>query len=688
MIRSGDRKRRWSLFFPAMLLISIIIATLPVSSPASARIESTEGGTDENIGMMVVAGGSGETTWNSLHGFVIIENETKADVEFNITISKEIDYNTTRDMWSHSGYIFGGLERIRWDDDPEPFLDISQEDFEEHSEDGFTLTVMVLGEYYRNNGNDSELRQVYKEVVVQRPNRSPVPAVHLTVANNWSWIEATEGSVIRMTVGAPTEDVNLNFTGSYDPDVDEITYWRCLVHGIDILQGFSELPGNVTVSLKADEQYSFQYECSDAGGEKSKTLSFMVLLLYDLQETNLEIVDLELNETLLKTFQTAIINLSVGNIGNNQALNIELVQYVNGDQDSNVTIETLPPGENLTVPFQFMSRSAGSFNVSYVLRDNGKDVGRAFVPISVWRSRPFVNIESPRNNSNASDVIHVQGTVNFDHDQYSQVSIELSVDGGAWMWVANSTEGKYWQFNLTTALLGNGSHRIGIRAFDGLLYSDERSLMFTVITNSTDARSDSSRDTMVIVSGIIVIGSLGLLGLGFLRENVRFNLHSLFSLPLYSKLHRHDILKQGNRLSVYEFILQNPGTNVSTLYKRLDIGYGTLVHHLTMLERSGLIHSRKEAGKRMFISTGQDWGPARAVATIEGLSPIQRRILDHLKDHGPRAQWQMETELGLSKQTVSYSIRRLEDSGLVHCDGAGKGSLCHAPIPGTMKQDN
>jgi len=106
---------------------------------------------------------------------------------------------------------------------------------------------------------------------------------------------------------------------------------------------------------------------------------------------------------------------------------------------------------------------------------------------------------------------------------------------------------------------------------------------------------------------IITIGIIGMSGLSFLREDLRYLLLSLLTLPLYTKLEKDDILDQPKRQEIFSYIVNKPGSNLTRLHKVLPVGYGTLVHHLSILEREKHIRSRKEMGRKMFYPTGVDW---------------------------------------------------------------------------------
>ncbi|MCK4614216.1 MAG: helix-turn-helix transcriptional regulator [Thermoplasmata archaeon] len=82
-------------------------------------------------------------------------------------------------------------------------------------------------------------------------------------------------------------------------------------------------------------------------------------------------------------------------------------------------------------------------------------------------------------------------------------------------------------------------------------------------------------------------------------------------------------------------------------------------------------------GRRLFF-------PKTANFTIDPLasslppSPVQKKIVEYLKDNGPASRFDIEHALSLKRQTVSYSVRRLEERGLIKCSGNGRKDLCEA----------
>ena len=174
-----------------------------------------------------------------------------------------------------------------------------------------------------------------------------------------------------------------------------------------------------------------------------------------------------------------------------------------------------------------------------------------------------------------------------------------------------------------------------------------------------------------IIGGIVLLGCFGLAGIAFVREDFKFSLYSILTIPLYSKLEKNEILDQPNRQNIYSHLANNPGINLTTIHKELMIGIGTLVHHLNILEREQLIISKKKMGMKMFFPTNSKWQSNDEYGESH-LSPIQNDILEYLRKHGNTSQKEFKEKLNLKPRTLEYSLRRLREWGLVNRKGKGK----------------
>lgn len=179
-----------------------------------------------------------------------------------------------------------------------------------------------------------------------------------------------------------------------------------------------------------------------------------------------------------------------------------------------------------------------------------------------------------------------------------------------------------------------------------------------------------------IVAGIL---SISLLGIALHREDLRFLLLSLLTLPLYSRMERSEILDQSTRNDIFTRVVSEPGVNYSAIKSKLGLGTGSLVYHLEVLEREGYIRSKKEMGRKMFFPKSTVV-PTDSISSILPPSPLQEKILEYLKENGPKTRREIEEGLALKRQTVVYSIRNLERKGLVKTGGRGRNDRCELVV--------
>ncbi|MFQ6060067.1 MAG: OmpL47-type beta-barrel domain-containing protein [Thermoplasmata archaeon] len=165
---------------------------------------------------------------------------------------------------------------------------------------------------------------------------------------------------------------------------------------------------------------------------------------------------------------------------------------------------------------------------------------------------------------------------------------------------------------------------------------------------------------------VVVFGTLGtfaLLGVSLVgfTEYGRFRFFLLFLVPLYSKLKKDEILNQFSRGQIYGYIVAYPGENYSSIKKALDVGNGTLTHHLYILEREGFVTSRMDGRYKRFYPAGLSLRKKPQTK----LSMIQKVILRMIRQNPNLSQTEIAETLETSKQVVNYHIKALEKLGMI-----------------------
>jgi len=175
-------------------------------------------------------------------------------------------------------------------------------------------------------------------------------------------------------------------------------------------------------------------------------------------------------------------------------------------------------------------------------------------------------------------------------------------------------------------------------------------------------------DGHVIV--IIVLSSLCLLV--FLRfEKLIYKLAGFLSLILlaYIRYDRDYILLNDTRRMIYEFVLDNPGTHLREIIRELKISISTATWHLRVLERAGLLRSKKVGNKLVYYPVGAEKDNLIIVATLN--NDKARSIVEYLLNEGNAHARKIAKDLDMNVETVRYHLRKLENMNVVLCKEEG-----------------
>lgn len=141
--------------------------------------------------------------------------------------------------------------------------------------------------------------------------------------------------------------------------------------------------------------------------------------------------------------------------------------------------------------------------------------------------------------------------------------------------------------------------------------------------------------------------------------------------PLYARLKKEDVLENPLRDDILVVVQGSPGISASELGRRLECGWGTLVYHLTVLERMQLISSAREGRhKRFFVQGRINYSDKGAVGLLA--NPSARTLLDAIRERPGLIQRDLGRLLGLSPGTVAWHVDRLEEAGLVIKEEEGR----------------
>lgn len=166
------------------------------------------------------------------------------------------------------------------------------------------------------------------------------------------------------------------------------------------------------------------------------------------------------------------------------------------------------------------------------------------------------------------------------------------------------------------------------------------------------------RSSVPLSVGVLLFAS-GLASLPFTAATLRWAL----LVPLFSRLRPDDLLTSPARARIVELLQAEPGLGIKDVCERLDIGWGTAVHHLARLESAGLLTSRDSGRRRRFFPPNTSAAVRTALCVLT--TDINRRLLEYVRGHPGATQTDACRALGLSPPLVHKYAKRLEAEGLL-----------------------
>ncbi|MEA3198799.1 MAG: hypothetical protein QOE90_227 [Thermoplasmata archaeon] len=147
--------------------------------------------------------------------------------------------------------------------------------------------------------------------------------------------------------------------------------------------------------------------------------------------------------------------------------------------------------------------------------------------------------------------------------------------------------------------------------------------------------------------------------------------------PLYMRLAPSEMLDNEARNRVYEHVKAHPGAHPSAIAETLDLGWGTVVYHLSKLESTRLVTSRTAHNRKCFFAmTGELDAQARtAVAAMS--TDKARAIVDAVRAAPGISQKDLSERLGISQALASWHVKRLVESGVLNVAKSGRSHTLH-----------
>jgi predicted transcriptional regulator len=134
---------------------------------------------------------------------------------------------------------------------------------------------------------------------------------------------------------------------------------------------------------------------------------------------------------------------------------------------------------------------------------------------------------------------------------------------------------------------------------------------------------------------------------------------------------------------ILQFIHENPSCHLRKIKKELGLAMGTVQYHLDKLEKAGRITAQKQGLHKYYFVIGAFEENEKQL--LEVLSnETAREIVMFIVEQNYPSQTEISKHVGISSASVSWQIKRLQDSRIV--DEVKEGKFKRYKLHGDSKQ--
>ncbi|WP_456472637.1 winged helix-turn-helix transcriptional regulator [Methanocaldococcus sp.] len=173
-------------------------------------------------------------------------------------------------------------------------------------------------------------------------------------------------------------------------------------------------------------------------------------------------------------------------------------------------------------------------------------------------------------------------------------------------------------------------------------------------------------DSILFIILFLSLSIIIVLLISKLKEKLISILYKVFSLIIViGRINVNDeeeVLLNNTRRMIYEHILDNPGIHLRAIAEDLNLSVSTVLWHLRILEKAGLIKKEKLDNKLTFYPTyiNKEDMPKFYLRT-----KIQREIFNYLKNCNGAHLRKIAKDLDKNVETIRYNLKKLEEMGIV-----------------------
>lgn len=181
------------------------------------------------------------------------------------------------------------------------------------------------------------------------------------------------------------------------------------------------------------------------------------------------------------------------------------------------------------------------------------------------------------------------------------------------------------------------------------------------LANSLEEESQAGQ---IAAAAAVGAGSASLLAAAaYFWPRLKYAL-SLLALPLYTRIERSQVLQHEKRDEIYTLIQTSPGIHAHEIGEKTQIGWGTTVYHLKMLEQHALVVSKKTGRyKRFYVNTGEYTKKKDVYAALRNVTA--KSVAEYVVNNPGTTQKDLCAAVGIQPSLASWHVEKLEGVGLV-----------------------
>ena len=134
---------------------------------------------------------------------------------------------------------------------------------------------------------------------------------------------------------------------------------------------------------------------------------------------------------------------------------------------------------------------------------------------------------------------------------------------------------------------------------------------------------------------------------------------------------------------ILQFIHENPSCHLRKIKKELGLAMGTVQYHLDKLEKAGRITAQRQGLHKYYFAVGAFEENEKQLLEVLSNETAREIVMFIIEQNYP-SQTEIGKHVGISSASVSWQIKRLQDSKII--DEAKEGKFKRYKLHGDSKQ--